>query len=75
MKLTKTEQKLLEKARSGKSGAGYCGQRQSDAARKLEDKGLVERYPGEGFYWHRHRNGDYSRRYHPQGMIRLVKEN
>ena len=70
MKLTKTENKLLDKLENAKyDRVGYDGTRESGAASKLHEKGLAVKHVCDGSYWHRNWDGSYSRRYHPQGYI------
>jgi len=73
MKLTKTEIKLLTKLEKNGWRTGYDGKRESNAARKLEEKGFVRRQRGDGWYQHRNWDGSYSRRYHPQGIIYTIE--
>jgi hypothetical protein len=73
MKLTKTEQLLLKRLNETNYGrVGYSGTRQSNAARKLEAKGLVKRHATDGTYFARIWDGSYRRGYHPQGWIELI---
>jgi len=73
MKLTKTEQLLLNRLSETNYGRiSYDGRRQSDAARKLEAKGLVKRHETNGTYFAWRSDGSYRRGYHPQGWIELV---
>ena len=69
--MTKTEQLLLTRLQDRRR-VGYHGIRQANAAKKLEDKGLVRRHRVDGQYFANNWDGSTRREYYPQGWIELT---
>jgi len=62
-----TQSRLYAQASKRPMYATYIGRRQANAAYQLRDYGLLLITPANGYYWHRKLNGDYVRKYEPQG--------
>lgn len=73
-KVTKTEAALMKRLKSSRyPREAYFGKREAHAAKSLEERGWIKRIPAEGWHWVRRANGDYIKRYCPQGNMELVE--
>lgn len=71
-KPSKTMFRLLREARENGGRAGYGGDREATAARRLMELGAVTMHPVDGWYLRRSRQGHSVRGYHSQGSIRIA---
>jgi len=71
-RVTKTEKKLIDRL-GEKPRTHYRGVREYDAAKKLEDKGLVKVMRCDGRYKYTRYDGSWGWGYYPQGYIQQLQ--